>query len=464
LGEHELAHLASVQEQRRQHGLSDTPLGRAAALRLTFEQARHTLSYREPDGAELLNHRFWRGESVVRLSQRLHVSESTLYAQQEQALCAFAQTLWMMEQATHEAAETRRRYMTRHIPAQTYSRFVGRTEVLDQLRQALSDPGGPWLISIEGLGGIGKTALAHHAVNEAAVDSAYNDIIWVSAQKERFTAWSGIATVSADAAAVTQESLLRELAQELGRIDLAQKPPSRWQKQLYTMLRERPYLIVIDSLDMVPDADAFVSRLWPAANPTRFLFTGRISLCDHTRAYCLSLAELSEAESLDLMRHEAEQRGICRLGQLGDETWRHLYAATGGHPLAIALLVGHARNLPLERATSRLRRAQSGTVRELYAFIYQSVWERISPATRQLLLSLSGASPEGEPWEQMLEKSGLSQKALAPAVQEAVRASLLAIDGASEKRYAVHQLTRNFLVSGLADPTGWNDPATSAQS
>jgi hypothetical protein len=173
---------------------------------------------------------------------------------------------------------------------------------------------------------------------------------------------------------------------------------------------------------------------------------------------------LSEAESLDLMRHEAGQRGISTLAQVGDETWRRLYAATGGHPLAIGLLVGHARNLPLERVTSRLRHAHSGTVRELYRFVYKGVWDQISPAARQLLQSMSDASPEGELWEQMLENSGLSQKALAPAVQEAVRASLLAIDGAAEKRYSVHQLTRNFLASGLADLPGWNDAVSSQQS
>jgi hypothetical protein len=467
LGQHALAGLAAVEEQRRRNGWPDTVLGRATALRHTLEEAREALAAQDGAAAALLERRFWRGESVVRLALQQNVAESTLYARQERAIRALARTLWALEQTAQEHADARRLQLARNLPAPTYTRLFGFDEVFARLRAALtgraglvlSSVEGPWLVSIEGLGGLGKTALAHRLVTWAAgathpsIGSGHHfaGIAWETAQQQQFTTWSGIVERPGAKPALTFEALLDSVALQLGYAELPCMPLSQKEAHLRAILKEKPHLIVVDNLETAADHDALLPKLWELANPTRFLLTSRHTLGDHPHVLCLTLNELSETDSLAFIRYEGEERGAPAIAGAGDAVLRQIYDVTGGHPLAIKLVVGQARSLPLERALCRLREASGRHTGELYRFIYWRSWALLSEPARRVLLAMPALAASGGYWENLLAVSGLGEDDLGRAVQELVGMSLLNVGRAEEKQYTIHQLTYTFVMTDLLE-------------
>jgi len=455
LGQHPLAGLAVVAERRRQGGWPETVLGRAAALQEVLSEARKRLAETDPEGATLLEQRFWRGESVIRLAHERHVAESTLYVHQEQAIHNLARVLWAMEQAARKEVEKRRRWLARNIPAPTYTRLFGFDRIFADLRDLLTDPDGPRLISIEGLGGLGKTALVHRLAMWAAEQADVADIAWVTAQRHRFVTWHGIIALPDAEPALTFEGLLDDLVAQLDDADLVREPPDRKEAHLRTLLRERPHLVVVDNLETAVDHQALVPRLWELAGPTRFLLTSRYSLSQHSGVFCLTLDELGESDSIALMRHEASYRGVHSLVEADEAALRRIYETTGGNPLAIKLVVGQARSLPLDRVLARLKGATGRQYEGLFRFIYWRSWEVLSDDARRVLLAMPALAPSGTYWENLQAATGLPDDRLDGAIDQLVAMSLLQVVGREEKRYAIHQLTYTFIMTDLLEE--WED-------
>jgi hypothetical protein len=448
---HPLTQLAEVESRCRRNGWPDTSLGRAASLRHTLDEALQVLAVQDATAASLLEHHFWQGETVVRLARERHIAESTLYARQERALHALARILWSMEQAARENADARKGHLARNLPSPTYRRLFGRDEILARLCAELTDDLGPWLVCLEGLAGLGKTALAHRCATWAVDSTRFADIVWVTAQQQRFTIWSGIVAKPETHSALTFESLLDDIAQQLGHEHLRGKPLAQKEAFLRATLRQASYLVIVDNVEAAADPHTLASELRKFATPTRFLFTSCHSLCDHSGVLCLTLNELTEADSIQLIRSEGAERGISTITEADDAALCQIYRVTGGNPLAIKLVVGQTRSLPLDSALHRLRGARDRRSEDLYWFIYRQSWKLLSSAARQVLLTLPSTSDSGGRWEDLLATSGLPENKLERAVQELASMSLLNVGGVEKKRYAIHQLTYTFITSGVLE-------------
>ncbi len=453
LGQHPLTALTVTEEIRHQHGWPSTPPGRAAALREALNTALKVLENRDKEQAELLWSRFWQGKSVIQMARQKGMVESTFYAYQEKAIRAFALALWELEQTARFRTQERQRYLKRNLPPPTYTLLFGVDEILARLRKALVSPEGPWLISIEGLGGLGKTALAHSLASWAAETGAFADIAWETARHPVFSTWDGIVEQDRASPALTLEMLLVTIATQLNRPDLLEKPPPRREASIRALLKSQPYLIVVDNLETAADCRALIPKLWESANPTRFLLTSCHSLRWHPQVFCFTLDELKEEDSFALMRHEGQMRGVLPLAEADEATLRQIYAVTGGNPLAIKLVVGQARHLPLERVLSNLRDAAGKQYEDLYRFIYRRSWELLSEDARKVLLAMPTLAPTGACWENLQAATRLDDARLDAAIRELVEMSLLNASGVSEKRYTIHRLTYTFIMTDL--PGEW---------
>jgi hypothetical protein len=419
-----------------------------------LDDALQALAAQNAAAASLLEHHFWRGETMAHLARERHIAESTLYARQERALHALARILWSMEQVAREKADAREGRLARNLPPPTYSRLFGRDEILTRLCDELADSVGPWLVCLEGLAGLGKTSLAHRFATWAVGSACFADIIWVTAQQQRFTIWSGIVARPETRPALTFESLLDGIAQQLGHDHLRGKSLPQKEASLRATLRQAPYLVIVDNVEAAADPHALASQLWRFANPTRFLFTSCHSLCEHSGVLCLTLNELTEADSVQLIRSEGAKRGISTITGADDTALCQVYHVTGGNPLAIKLVVGQARSLPLDRALHRLRGARGWRSEDLYRFIYRQSWALLSPAARGVLLALPSLPGSGGRWEDLLVAAGLSEDNLEQALQELAGMSLLNVGGVEKKWYTIHQLTYTFVSSGV--PERWS--------
>ncbi len=454
LGQHALAELTVTDQQRSREQFPDTPLARAAALRCVLGEARRVMASQDPDAAALLEQRFWQGKSVAWLASEQFESESSFYTRQSQAIRALARTLWDLEQDSEAVAAARRRHLTRNVPPPSYTRLFGFEDAFARLRAALTDWAGPWMVSIEGLGGLGKTALAHRLATWAASGNRFTDIAWETAQQQRFAIWSGVVEMPDAGPALTYEALLDSIAVQLGYVELPRLPLPQKETQLRAFLKAEPHLIVVDNLETAADHGALLPHLWKLANPTRFTMTSRHSLGHHPHVLCLTLNQLSEADSLAFIRYEGEERGIAAIAEADECRVRRIYGITGGHPLAIKLVVGQARGLPLERALSRLSEATGRRASELYRFIYWRSWEMLDEAARRVLLAMPALAASGGYWENLVAVSDLPEHELERAVQELVRMSLLNVSGTEEKRYTIHPLTYTFITSDLLGKWG----------
>jgi len=125
----------------------------------------------------LLEQRYIHGRGPYRLCQDCHLSKRSLYYRLNDAVGALAQALWSVERIIGSLSPTvptpgiPEDNRARHLPHPSYMRLFGVERVLTQLRKRLDDRTDHWLLCVDGLGGLGKTAVAREGARRRAAAS-----------------------------------------------------------------------------------------------------------------------------------------------------------------------------------------------------------------------------------------------------------------------------------------------------
>jgi DNA-binding MarR family transcriptional regulator len=94
----------------------------------------------------------------------------------------------------------------------------------------------------------------------------------------------------------------------------------------------------------------------------------------------------------------------------------------------------------------RLTEAQGKPNQDLLNFLHAEAWESLSPTARRLMQALLLMPDGGGTLEQLAEATGTSTTEAASALRLLAQRSLINVKGdLTEKRYALHQLTRTFV-------------------
>lgn len=421
-------------------------------LRQLIEMTLKILQERNEDAAYLLRERYINNVGIKKLIRYLAVSDSQFYKLQGEAVSHLADIIQEQEQ---QAQFDRQGAIEARLELLANQQLFGVTQLQQQLRAVMVSPVAPWLVALEGLGGIGKTSLADWLVRELILDSRFSDIAWVSARQQTFLPAIGIKAVGeADGPpALTIELLTDALLSQLASTRPWALSFRDKEIILSRLLKQQPYLIVIDNLETVVDYQALLPNLRQLANPSRFLLTSRHSLRGYSDVFCLNVNELSETDTLALLAHEAQVRGVTALLQASPGQLEEIYRVVGGNPLALKLVVGQIQALPLSQVLNNLREAQGRKVTDLYTYIYWQSWQALSDIARQALLALPVASPRGSPLDHLAAISGLEFTELGQALEELATFSLIEVGGDLEnRRYSIHRLTETFL---LTEVTQW---------
>jgi len=399
------------------------------------------LAETRPADADLLHRFFLNGDKMRAIAYSRNISEPTAYRKKDEALKQLAQLLLAREAQTRLDWTSRLEHRL-DLPPEVP--LIGVENRLAQLLARMTAPAEPWLICLDGLGGIGKTALANALVRAPQIAGRFQAIAWVSARQQQFLPGAGLKESASPALTpeAMTDSLLAQLAAE---VSLAQ-PLAQKQAALADRLKSSPALIVIDNLETVPDYQAIMPLLHKLANPGKFLLTSRHSLKTQPGVFSAGVDELGPDDALSLLRHDIAARGLAESINATDDQLKTIYAVVGGNPLALKLVVGQLSVLSLAQVLENLKQAQGQSVDELYTYIYWQAWHMLDEAGQRVFLLMPLA--QNGPPAQLRQLSQLPDPELQAALTRLAGLSLVQVRGdVSQRRYTIHRLTETFLLN-----------------
>lgn len=425
------------------------PATTPAAIRAVLDQGLEQLAQIDNLSADVLIRHFVQGQTVLEIGQLLGYSESSIFQRQRQAIRSLAHILLEAEeQAGHLASlEGGRRRSLDALPPPTFSRLFGVDALLARLAGFLANPTHHWLIALEGMGGIGKTALARQAVADLVCEGRFEAVAWVTAQQHAFV---GGHLREPSQPALTYAALLDQVARSLGlptRMDLDEKEQTL---HLRNALAQRPTLLVVDNLETAADIWALVAGLDQLARPAKVLLTTRQRVDAYDQVTSFPLRELPPADALAFLRYHSQERNVPALLEAPESDLMRVVQVTDGNPLAIKLVVGQLQAVPLGRVLDDLAAARPDT-HDFYQFLFRYSWQRLSNPAQHLLLHMPLLDARGATWEDLAAVSGVALNGyFRNALEELVGASLLNAGWAQGRLlYSIHRLTEYFILSDL---------------
>jgi len=334
-----------------------------------------------------------------------------------------------------------------NLPQPDYGRFIGREEELTKVARILR----PYphsqhaSVTIDGIGGIGKSALAleiahRYLRNYAQIPPAerFEAIVWTSAKQNVLTA-EGIKArrqvlrtlndiYTAIAVCLEREDITRARAEEQD--DLVRK----------ALTRQRT-LLIVDNLETVDD-EAVLDFIREIPAPTKVMVTTRHRI---DVAYSVRLMGMPEQDGLALIAQECQKKAV----ELTGAQSQRLYERTGGVPLAIVwsvALMGYGYSV--DTVLRRLGEPQA----DISRFCFEETVARIkgTPAYRLMLaLAFFVTNASREALGHIAELSVLDRD------EGLVKLEQLSLINKKQDRFMFLPLTRAFAVAELYHDPGY---------
>jgi hypothetical protein len=365
-----------------------------------------------------------------------HLAE-LLYAQEMQARAA----------AQQQVSQNELRLLHRLDLFTTYDRLFGVEEALDELSEHLRKDAAPFVIAVEGIGGIGKTSLAIESLRHVAKLGEFDRIAFVTAQQQQLLASGAHRQLTQTAS--TPDTIIEALAEQLLTPEEMPVPASapNLLVRMQQVLRQQRGLVVVDNLETISALDALMPALHALAAPSKVLVTTREQPQSAQPVYRIILNELTEAVALRFLRHQAEVANVGQLQHAGDVDLAGIYALTGGNPLALRLVVGQCDSHPLQQVLADLQQVQGRVADHLYTYIYRRAWDLLDGPARRVLVAMLIVPPHGGDLALICSLSGMAAADVGESLTQLVRRNLVNYHSANLQSgvYSIHSLTRTFL-------------------
>ena len=374
-----LRDLKVVQDRLQQPVELVSPAFVGAVIETLFKEVIATLkpaSNEDPNDPDwrnyiLLHDYFVLGEPWKVVADRLGVGRARFFEIMSSAIDTLALT-FIEDYSLAAMSESAARSVQHNLPRPMYQ-FVRRSDdegrdLVERVIRGLSRR--PWVVSIRGFPGAGKTTLALE-VAQRCVERAYFDaVIWIAARTER----EGYVT--------SLETVFNTIGQVLGdrRIVAAESVEEKRTLVLKNLASLPKCLIIIDNTEVLTEEQHqqiyhFVQQV---PMTTAVLLTSRERGRASELETVIKLFGMSVDESLAFMQNVCQARGLSP----SEADLRYIYEATSGIPSAIRMAIG----LMTEGYTAQEAvRSDIGQVEELLEYLLEEGYGKLTPTEKKVL-------------------------------------------------------------------------------
>ncbi|MCC5619635.1 ATP-binding protein [Nostoc sp. CHAB 5836] len=344
-----------------------------------------------------------------------------------------------------EASSKHRFTIINNLPSPTYTEFIGREADMRILLERLSPDHGAHMITVHGIGGVGKTALVLAAAylclkgsrENLNIAPKFDAIIFTSAKQQELYP-DGI--LQRQQGQRNLREIFREIGNALGDPTIIQSPPNDQSDRVRQILSRQRTLLIVDNMETIEDRSGVIEFLYNLPIGVKVVITTR----ERIALLPISLQNLTLDDSLQLIQQQAQEKGIT----LNDEESRQLYGHTGGIPLAIVYAIGQVSSgYSLNSVLERLASATGDVARFCFE---QSVQGITGQPAHKLLMSLA-IFPNSPTQAAVAEVAGLTTAPDSNNDGLALLQRLSLVNQNSEtKRYEMLSLTREYALAKLA--------------
>ena len=338
-----------------------------------------------------------------------------------------------------------------NLPPRDYEKFVGRQSELAEVRRLLGLSSRAFIVTIDGIGGIGKSTLvlesAYSFVEQYAglpAPERFEAIIWVSAKSTYLTA-TGIR--ERRQIFRTLSDVFAALARVLDYPAITRVRIEEQREIVEQVLRRQRTLLILDNLETIDD-DELMDFLHELPEPTKALVTTRHRI-DVARP--VRLKDMPREDALELIRQEATQKQVTLAPAQQDALWKR----TGGIPLAIVWSIGlMGLGGSVENVLHRLNNGQSDIAR----FCFDESMAQIQGRNAHLLLMALSLFAVDASREALGVVAGLGDDIVRrdEGLQDLLRLSVVNREG---ERFSLLPLTRGFIDSQMTAYQEWREQA-----
>ncbi|MBN1231599.1 MAG: hypothetical protein JXA19_07050, partial [Anaerolineales bacterium] len=413
-------------------------LGKAEIIKAILLDELKVLSKRQERLYQVLIERFIKGGTILSVAHSMNISQDQLNRLQKSALIELSLIFIDDEKKVREKILLD---LNKRLPTKTYHTLFGIESTARDFIPEIMRPGSPASIFvIVGIGGIGKTAFADYVLRQCVNNFPFYDFIWIKAN-----------TFSAQGELIHPEANFDSILLQIGnQLFSTVEPGKDLKRNIQYLLKENPYLIVIDNLETEEHFHSIIENIMDLANPSKFIITSRVHSRNQGGLFILNLQEISSDAAMGLITDQMNSIGLNHQSVAIQDHIEDIYKTVGGNPLALKIIVGLLNMLPLNNILMDLQKVHSGDVENLYTYIYKLAWESLNIQEKQVMAVMPLISEKGATLDQLTFLSSVPVPQLTGTIDQLYKRSLLEIQGGvNEKRYGIHRLTDTFLRTNV---------------
>ncbi|MFZ5885667.1 MAG: tetratricopeptide repeat protein [Chloroflexota bacterium] len=353
---------------------------------------------------------------------------------------AIARYTKQIEHLTSTGKEREKSVLLASLPRRPF--FVGREQEIKTILQSLQPDNRTFIIGIEGIGGVGKSALAIEVSHRCVEEELFESVIWISA-KETVLTLHGVEPIIPEAKSLTD--ILITIGAALGNPTIGNLSLPEQIRRAYNLLARRTTLLVLDNFESLSrkEQNDILEFLRRSPITLKVIVTSRERVAE---GQIIRLQGLTEDESTALLKWDAQQKNI----HLTDEQNKQLIELTGGLPLALLWVQGQIAVLGYS-VTQVLDKLSLDSSIPILQYCFNHSWNLLKDGNQKKLLFILALQPEAVSREALKEISGIEdEEEFESALSDLLQLTLTEHEP-DRDYFSILPLTRRFIRTQFAN-------------